>query len=105
MSNEFARNQARAEISILAKLGAQITHYTGDGGQIDAVGYIDQEQDYAGLDGQTVATRDVVSLLVEEVGSPRRGDHVTDEDGVVWTLIDRVPSSDPLVIDWTVQRR
>jgi len=105
MSNLSDQNAARAVIASLANSGDKIVSYTGDNGEIEAVGYIDQEMDYAGTDGQTPLRRHVVSLLVEEVGEPRRGDRVTDEDGAVWTLLDHLPSADRRVTDWTVQRR
>ena len=105
MSTLSARNEARAALAALSQLGARVVRYTGDQGDIETVGYIDQEGDYIGIEGQTPEFRNIVSLLVEDVGTPRRGDLVLDEDGIEWSLLDQIPGPDPFVTDWTVERR
>lgn len=105
MSNASASNEAKAAIATLATLGEKIVSYTGEGGTVETVGYIDQEEEYIGVDARTAERRRVVSLLVEDVPNPRRGDRVTDEAGAVWELVARLPSDDPYVVSWLVEIR
>lgn len=105
MSNASDRAHARATVTTLSSLGNKVVAYLGDQGAVETVGYIDQIADYAGVDGQTVETQHAVSLLVEDVGTPRRGDRVTDENGTVWSLLDVQPDDDPQIAVWSVERR
>lgn len=103
MSNAAARTFARDTITALADLGDQITTFTGIGGAVDTVGYIDDAPDIFGGEVLTMDPRQVATLLIEDVGSPSRGDTVTDEEGVNWELVEEMDRR-AWVTDWTVQR-
>jgi len=104
MSTAFAQSEARANIAMLAAIGGKVTQYTNAAGAVSTVGYIDKEGDAFGGDATVSDTRYIVSLLIEDVGAPCRGDRVTDEDGVAWVLREERPGDDPYVTDWVIER-
>lgn len=104
MSTASAKNEARAVIAMLASQGGKITSYRGDADDITTTGLFDKEADFLGGDVTVSDDRYVVSLLVEDVGTPHRGDRVTDEDGIEWTLLEEQPGIDQWITDWTVER-
>jgi len=51
------------------------------------------------------AAQYAISLLVEDVGVPNRGDTVIENDGTRWVLAEELPQSDQWVTEWAARRR
>lgn len=103
MSNTYAKATAREIVVACAELGNKIVSFTGGAGLTATTGFIDKTINSIGLDVPVGDRRNVAALLVEDVGTPSRGDTVTDEDGADWTLTEELDHDDAWVAYWSVE--
>lgn len=105
MSNAQAMIDARAAMEMVATLGGEIVSYRGGNGVVPTTGVLDQGGSFIDVDVTISAPGYLVRLLIEDVGSPHRGDIATDEDGTEWELLEEVAAEDQWTTVWTVQKR
>ena len=103
MSDAAEKARATAVVMALATLGNAVHIYDNGAEAIAVTGYIEQEGEPFGGEVTVSDLHFIATLLVDEVGQPKRGDTITDEASKVWILREERPNDDPWTTDWVVQ--